>query len=63
MRNHSKAKGGQKGHKSVTLTKKDIDVMIENGEIDEIIEVEENKTEENKNLELIITYEYDIEGK
>lgn len=58
-----KPKGGQKGHKGVTLTKEDIDVMIENGEIDEIIEIEENKTEENKNLEPIITYEYDIEIK
>lgn len=58
-----KVKGGQKGHKGTTLTKEDIDKMINNGEIDEIIEIEENKTEETKNLEPIITYEYDIEIK
>ena len=55
--------GGQVGHKGSTLTKEDIDKMISNGEIDEIIEVEENKTEDNKNLVPIITYEYDIEIK
>lgn len=59
----NKPKGGQKGHKGTTLTKEDIDKMINNGEIDEIIEVEENKTENNKNLIPIITYEYDIEIK
>ena len=59
----NKKQGGQKGHKGATLTKEDIDAMIENGEIDEIIEVEENKTEENKNIVPIITYEYDIEIK
>lgn len=59
----NKPKGGQKGHKGTTLTKEEIDKMIRNGEIDEVIEVEENKTEENKNLEPIITYEYDIEIK
>ncbi len=37
--------------------------MIQNGEIDEVIEVEENKTEQNENLKPIITYEYDIEIK
>ena len=34
--------------------------MIDNGEIDEVIVVEENKTEENKKLKPIIRYEYDI---
>ena len=37
--------------------------MIENNEIDEIITIEENKTEENKNLTPIIKYEYDIKIK
>ncbi len=59
----NKKQGGQKEHKGVTLTKEEIDKMIQNGEIDEVIEVEENKTETNKNLKPIITYEYDIEIK
>lgn len=59
----NKKQGGQKGHKGTTLTKEDIDAMIEKGEIDEVIEVEENKNENNKNLVPIITYEYDIEIK
>ena len=37
--------------------------MIKNNEIDEIITIEENKTEKNKNLTPIIKYEYDIEIK
>ena len=37
--------------------------MIKNNEIDEIITIEENKTEENKNLTPIIKYKYDIETK
>lgn len=59
----NKKQGGQKGHKGLTLTKEEIDAMIEKGEIDEVIEVEENKSEDNKNLVPIITYEYDIEIK
>lgn len=59
----NKPKGGQKGHKGTTLTKEDIDAMIENGEIDEVIEVEENKNESNKEVAPIITYEYDIRIK
>ena len=37
--------------------------LIQNNEIDEIITIEENKTEENKNLTPIIKYEYDIKIK
>lgn len=37
--------------------------MIKNNEIDEVITIEENKTEKNKNLTSIIKYEYDIEIK
>lgn len=37
--------------------------MIKSKEIDEVITVEENKTEENKNLVPIIRYEYDIKIK
>lgn len=59
----NKNQGGQKGHKGTTLTQEDIDKMIQNGEIEEVIEVEENKTEFNQNLKPIITYEYDIEIK
>jgi len=59
----NKSKGGQKGHAGITLTKEEIDKMILNGEIDEVIEIEENKTKENQNLKPIITYEYDIEIK
>ncbi len=59
----SKKQGGQKDHKGVTLTKEEINKMIENGEIDEVIEIEENKTENNQDLKPIITYEYDIEIK
>ncbi len=59
----NKNQGGQKEHKGITLTKEEIDKMIQNGEIDEVIEVEENKTEKNQNLKPIITYEYDIEIK
>lgn len=59
----NKSKGGQKGHKGTTLTKEDIDAMIESGEIDEVIEVEENKNESNKELTPIIIYEYDVRIK
>jgi transposase-like protein len=57
------SKGGQKGHKGQTLTKETIDKMIENGDIDEVIMIEENKTENTKNNKPIITYEYDIQIK
>lgn len=59
----NKKQGGQKDHKGITLTKNDIDEMIKNGEIDEVIEIVENKNENNKNYKPIITYEYDIEIK
>lgn len=54
-------KGGQKNHKGKTLTKEDIDKMIENGEIDKVEEIIENKNEFTKNNKPIITYEIDIE--
>ena len=56
----NKSKGGQKGHKGKTLTQKEIEEMIEEGKIDEIIEIEENKNDNNKNKKPIIIYEYDI---
>ena len=58
-----KTKGGQKGHKGKTLTNQDIEKMINNGDIDEVIEVIENKNETNKNYKPIIRYEYDIKLK
>ena len=59
----TKKQGGQPQHKGKTLTNEKIVEMINNNEIDEIITVEENKTEENKNLTPIIKYEYDIKIK
>ena len=59
----SKKQGGQPNHKGKTLTNAKIEEMIKNNEIDEIITIEENKTDENKNLIPIIKYEYDIEIK
>lgn len=56
-------KGGQKGHKGKTLTNEEIEKMIENNQIDEVIVIEENKNNDNKNLKPIIQYEYDIELK
>ncbi len=58
-----KKKGGQKGHKGKTLTNEEIEKMIENKEIDEVIVIEENKNDNNKNFKPIIQYEYDIELK
>lgn len=59
----TKKQGGQPNHKGKTLTNEKIEKMIENNEIDEIITIEENKTERNKNLTPIIRYEYDIKIK
>lgn len=59
----NKKKGAQPDHKGTTLTSKKIEELISNGEIDEIIEVEENKNEFNKNLKPVIKYEYDIQIK
>ncbi len=59
----AKKQGGQPNHKGTTLTNEKIEEMIKNNEIDEIITVEENKTEGNKNLTPIIRYEYDIKIK
>lgn len=59
----NKKKGAQPNHKGKTLTNKEIEQLIDNGEIDEVITVEENKTEENKSLTPIIRYEYDIKIK
>ena len=59
----NKKQGGQSKHLGKTLTNEQIEEMIKNKEIDEVITVEENKTEENKDLTPIIRYEYDIEIK
>lgn len=59
----NKKKGAQLNHEGKTLTNKEIEQLIDNGEIDEVITIEENKTEENKNLTPIIRYEYDIKIK
>ena len=59
----NRKKGGQVGHKGTTLTNQDIEKMISNGDIDEVIEVVENKNENNKHLKPIIRYEYDIKIK
>lgn len=56
----NRKRGGQPNHKGVTLTKKDIDKMIENGDIDEVKTVIKNKTEKNKHLKPIIRYELDV---
>lgn len=58
-----KKKGAQPNHEGTTLTNEKIEELISTGEIDEVIVVEENKTEINKNLKPIIKYEYDIEIK
>ena len=50
----NKKQGGQKNHKGTTLTNEKIESMIANNEIDEIITIEENKTEEKKNIIPII---------
>lgn len=59
----SKKKGAQKNHKGKTLTNEQIEKMIKKGEIDEVIVIEENKNDKNKNLTPIIRYEYDIQIK
>lgn len=59
----TKKQGGQPKHEGKTLTNEKIEKMIQNNEIDEIITIEENKTDENKNLAPIIRYEYDIKIK
>lgn len=57
----NKKQGGQPKHLGKTLTNEQIEEMIKNKEIDEVITIEENKTEGNKDLVPIIIYEYDIE--
>lgn len=57
----NKKQGAQKGHKGTTLTNEKIEKMIEDGEIDEVITVEENKKESNKHLKPIIRYIYDLQ--
>lgn len=59
----NKKKGAQQNHKGTTLTNEQIEKMINNGEIDEVIIIEENKNNSNKYLKPIIQYEYDIEIK
>jgi len=53
----------KKIHIGKTLTNEQIKEMIKNNEVDEVITIEENKTETNKILPPIIKYEYDIEIK
>ena len=59
----SRKQGGQPKHIGKTLTNEQIEEMIKNNEIDEVITIEENKNETNKDLKPIIRYEYDIEIK
>ena len=59
----NKKAGGQKGHKGKTLTNNQIEKMIEAGEIDEVVVVEENKNERSQNYKPIIRYEYDVQIK
>lgn len=59
----SKKKGAQPNHKGTTLTNEQIEKMISNGDIDEVIVIEENKNDNSKNFKPIIQYEYDIELK
>lgn len=59
----NKKKGAQLNHQGTTLTSEKIEELISSGEIDEVIVVEENKNENNKNLKPIIKYEYDIQIK
>ena len=59
----SRKKGAQPNHQGKTLTNEQIERMISDGDIDEVIIVEENKNDNNKNLKPIIQYEYDIKIK
>ncbi len=59
----NKKKGAQPNHKGKILTNKEIEELIDNGEIDEVITIEENKNDNNKNFTPIIRYEYDIKIK
>lgn len=59
----SKKKGAQINHKGNTLTNYQIEELINKGEIDEVITIEENKNDNNKNITPIIRYEYDIQIK
>ena len=59
----NKKKGAQPNHKGTTLTNEQIEKMINDGDIDEVVVIEENKNDNNKNLKPIIQYEYDIEIK
>ncbi len=56
-------KGGQPKHEGKTLTNDKIEEMINKGEIDEVIVIEENKNDNNQNFTAIIKYEYDIKIK
>lgn len=59
----TKKRGAQPNHKGKTLTNEEIEKLINDGEIDEVVVIEENKNENNKNFTPIIRYEYDIEIK
>lgn len=56
----TRKQGGQKNHEGKTLTNDKIEEMIQKGEIDEIITIEENKNDKSKIFSPIIKYEYDI---
>lgn len=59
----NRKKGGQFGHEGKTLTNEKIEQLIHDGEIDEVITIEENKTEKTKNNKPIIKYVYDVKIK
>ena len=59
----NKKKGAQPKHEGKTLTNKDIENLIDEGQIDEVITIEENKNEFNQFFKPIIRYEYDVEIK
>lgn len=46
----SRKKGAQPNHEGKTLTNEQIEKLIDDGEIDEIITIEENKNESNNHL-------------
>ncbi len=59
----SKKKGAQKNHNGKTLTNKEVEELINRGEVDEVITIEENKNDNNQSFTPVIRYEYDIKIK
>lgn len=59
----SNKKGAVLGHIGKTFTPKYIEKLISDNEVDEVITVEVNKNQTNKNLKPIVRYTYDIEVK